>query len=218
MKTVAAPRAVPIERKLTAWTAKPGPGMHSIEEALALSTALRKSGFAVTKKDVKALLNSGSVRVDGRVVREMKLPVGFMDVVEVSGKGFRALLDRKGRLALKETPNPRVKVCRVEGKHRTRGGKLHITLHDGKCLLDYSCSVGDSVCISIPDSKPVEHIPLAVGAEAVVIRGKHVGKHVRIEGIAEGTAARKAEVSFTHEGSTFSTPKEYVFPIKKEHL
>lgn len=218
MKTVAAPRSVLIERKLTVWTARPRPGPHGIEGAVALSTVLKRSGFAVTKKDVRRLLNSGSVRIDGRVVRDMRLPIGMMDVIEVAGKGMRALLDAKGRISLAETANPRVKLCRVERKHRAKRGKLHITLHDGKCLLDYVCSVGDSVCVSIPEMKPVEHIPLAVGAEALVVRGKHVGKQVRIDSITQGTATRRAEVSFTYGGSQFSTPKEYVFPIKKEYI
>jgi small subunit ribosomal protein S4e len=218
MKTIASPRAVFIARKTSVWTVKPSPGPHNSENALSLSTALKGLGSAMTKKDVKALLNARSVRIDGHVVKELKTPVGLMDVVDVEGKNLRVLVDLKGRLTLKETKNPRFKVCRVEKKWRTKGGKIHIALHDGKSLFDYVCSVGDSVCISIPDLKPVERIALDAGADALIVHGKHAGKFVKIETITPGTQTRASEVLFTHEGEKFKTPREYVFPVKNEYI
>jgi len=216
LKTVASPRSMFLERKTSVWTVKPAPGPHSAENAIPLATALRLSGFAKDKKDVKALLNANSIRIDGRVAKEGKLPIGLMDVVDVEGKNFRVLIDSKGRLELKETKNPRMKVCRVERKQRTKGGKLHITLHDGKSLFDYACSVGDSICVSLPDVKPVERIGLDAGANALIVHGKHAGKFVKIESVAPGTQTRRSEVLFTHDGTQFKTPREYVFLIKND--
>jgi small subunit ribosomal protein S4e len=218
LKTVVAPRTVPIERKLTVWMTRPRAGPHKFESAIPLSLALKKLKFALVKRDAKTFIRSGSVRIDGKVVKDLKYPVGVMDVLEVEGNAFRVLLDTKNHLTFKDTSKPNVKVCRVEKKHRTKGGKLHITLHDGRCIIDYNCSIGDSIVISLPDGKPVAHIPLSVNGYAMIIKGKHVGKFVTINNISEATEKRKAEVTFTYNGETFNTPKEYVFPVKEEYI
>jgi len=62
----------------------------------------------------------GSVKVDNKIRRDPKYPLGFMDVLtlEKTNENFRVLYDSKGRFVLKtlKAEEAKFKLCRVIGK------------------------------------------------------------------------------------------------------
>ena len=103
LKRYKAPKSWPIHPKEDTWTVKPSAGSHSINDSIPLTLVIRDVlKLADNSREAKRIINSGNVLVDGRVVKDYKFPVGFMDIIEIpkTGESYRVLLDRKGRLQL----------------------------------------------------------------------------------------------------------------------
>jgi len=212
------PKMIRIGKKRKVWMVKPLPGRHDAESSVALLFILKIAGFANSAKEVKKILNSRAVKVDGKIITEEKYPVGLMDVIEVGSKALRLVLDESGRLKLIETKNPRIKICLVKRKRRAKEGRIFVALHDGTNLLDYNCSVNDSIKISLPERKPIALYKLEKGAKCLITKGKYAGKIVDIKEVTEGNAAVRAEVTFEIDGVPHRTLKEYAFPINEADL
>jgi len=214
LKRIAMPQSFSAPRKVLTWIKRPLPGRHAKKGAISLSQAIRDLGFAMNSREAKLILSNRNIQVDGVTRVEMKDPVGFMDVITVGEKNWRAAYDNKGRIVMVRTRKPSVKLCRVEKKVRTKGGKIQLTFHDGRNLLDFTANVGDSVEISLPEGKPKEKVPLAAGSMCYIIGGKQIGRMGTIEEIVPGTITRLSEAKCKLEdGVVYTTLKEYIFPI-----
>ncbi len=219
LKRRAAPRTWTVPRKGTKWLKRPGPGPHAQDQSVPLLLVLRDlRGVVATAREARLLLRTGAVRVDGRVAKDLDRGVGLMDTLSFDAptdSHYRMVKNRRGKLVLVSIPSTeaKVKLGRVRFKHATRGGRVAVTLHDGRNLLVPASTpyrVGDSVKISVPDQKVVDHLKLAPGALAYVAGGTHVGQLARVERVEVRNSSQPNRVHFK-EG--FSTIKEYVFVV-----
>jgi len=154
LKRGAAPRSWTIPRKGTKWVKRPAPGPHAQDSAIPILLVLRDvRKLVASAREARVLLRQGSVRVDGRVVKDLAWGVGLFDTISLDkplDEHFRVLRDRSGRLVLVPIPakEATTKIGRVRFKHAVPGGKVEVTLHDGRNLLVAPGSpwrVGDSV-------------------------------------------------------------------------
>ena len=119
LKRYKAPKSWPIHPKEDTWTVKPSAGSHSIDKAIPLTLVIRDVlKLADNSREAKRIINSGNVLVDGRVVKDYKFPVGFMDVIEIpkTEESYRVLLDRKGRLQLDLIDDSSAKLSKIVNK------------------------------------------------------------------------------------------------------
>ncbi len=219
LKRRAAPRSWTIPRKGTKWVKRPAPGPHAQDQAVPLLIVLRDlKRVAHTAREAHLLVNNGSVQVDGKVVRDLSRGIGLLDTVSLGAplnEHFRLLRDRRGKLTLIPiaATEATVKLGRVRFKHTVPGGKVEVTLHDGRNLLvpaDSPYKVGDSLKIQVPTQKVLAHLPLAPGQLAYVAGGSHVGELARVERIEVLNSSQPNRVHFK-EG--FSTVKHYVYIV-----
>jgi small subunit ribosomal protein S4e len=219
LKRVAAPRAWTVPRKGTKWIKRPSPGPHAQDQSIPLLLVVRDlRKIAHSAREARILLRSGSVKVDGKIAKDLSRGVGLMDTVSFGdplNEHFRVLKDRRGKLVLVSIPaaDATSKIGRVRFKHAVPGGKVEVTLHDGRNLLVAPTSpwrVGDSLKIELPGQKVTGHFPLAPGNLAFVAGGSHVGEVARVERVEVTNSPQPNRVHFK-EG--FSTIKEYVYVI-----
>jgi small subunit ribosomal protein S4e len=219
LKRRAAPRSWTIPRKGTKWVKRPAPGPHAQDASVPLLLVLRDlRQVAHSAREARILVNRGAIRIDGKVVHDLARGVGLLDTVSFGGEldeHFRLLRDRRGKLTLIAIPAPEAatKIGRVRFKHAVPGGKVELTLHDGRNILVEPSSpykVGDSLKIHVPDQKVLGHLPLAPGQLAYLAGGSHVGELARVERIEVVNSPQPNRVHFK-EG--FSTVKEYVFIV-----
>lgn len=219
LKRRAAPRSWTIPRKGTKWIKRPAPGPHAQDESIPLLLVLRDiRKVAQSTREARVLLGRGAVQVDGRAVHDLDRGVGLMDTLAFGTPPqdhFRVLKDRRGKLVLIPIPAPEstLKIGRIRFKHTVPGGKVELTLHDGRNLLvppDSPYRVGDSLKIHLPDQKVLTHLPLGPGQLAYVAGGTHVGELARVERVEVTNSPQPNHVHF-REG--FSTVKEYVFVV-----
>ncbi|MHA2395334.1 MAG: 30S ribosomal protein S4e [Candidatus Thorarchaeota archaeon] len=227
LKRLPAPRHWPIKRKEAKFTTRVIPGPHPKEHCLTLAVLLREIlGYAENMREVKAILSSGQVRVDGVIRKDGRFPVGLMDVLEIttSGESFRLLPKMRGGLKLVsiDDAEAKYKLCRIETKTVVKGGKVQLGLHDGRTLLlpegekssDYQTL--DTLKVGIPKQKLMKTINLVKGAYAVVSRGKNVGIEGKILEIEKRHGTHASTVSLQDpDGNRFQTALEYVFVVGK---
>jgi len=220
LKRMPAPRALKIKRKAAYWAVKPSPGPHPLERSIPLLSLIRDFlRIADNAREAVALLSGGEVRVDGRVVRSAKFPVGLMDVVSLPARkeNYRILLDARGKLVPVsiEAAEASWKLCRVEDKTTLRGGLVQLNLHDGRNLLapKRSPPTGATLKLKLPKQEIVGELPREPGNVALLIGGQHVGEIGHLEQIVKSRNPR-ANVARFKEG--FDTIVDYVFIIGKE--
>ncbi len=205
LKRYAAPKLYDIPRKEKKFLTRPLPGK---KNSMPISLVLRK--FYKTNKEIKKILNSRTVKVDGKIVTEPKYPVALMDVVSIGDKHYRILINKYGKYTIEECKEPSIKVCRVENKTRSKKNKIILTLHDGRNV-EYDANIFDSLVISIPEKKVIEKINLKPNSQCLITGGKWIG----YKGVIKNVDEKTKTVTITTDGIEITTHKRYVFPISK---
>jgi len=219
LKRRAAPRSWTIPRKGSKWLKRSSPGPHAQDQSIPLLLVLRDLRKVVASaREARVLLRSGAVKVDGKIARDLSRGLGLMDTLSLAAPldaHFRVVRNRRGKLALVTIPAPEatVKIARVRFKHAVNGGRVEVTLHDGRNLLVPATTpyrVGDSVKIALPEQTVVGHLPLAPGSLAYVAGGTHVGEIARVDRVE---VRNSSQPNLVHFKEGFATIKEYVYIV-----
>lgn len=210
-------RSVKIPRKNFFWGATPNAGKHSMESSVALLTVLRDYlKLGDKEREITRMLNSGFIKLDGKLVKNRKTALGFMDVITVvpMEKSYRILYDHRGRLVVKEetSENSSIKPMKVFNKITIPSGKTQLVFHDGQNVLsdDKNISTGDVLIMSMPEKKVQHVIKMQPGNRAFLTGGAHVGKI----GTIKKVEVKESSVSnLVHFEEGFSTISDYTFVI-----
>ena len=230
LKTLAAPKFWPVRQRAGVFTVKPSPGPHPIERSIPLLILVRDVlGYAKTGREARKLIAEGHFKVDGRVRRNYKYPVGFMDVVEIvdTGEAYRVLPYPVRFFTLHpiSKEEARFKLCRIEDKSTVKGGHIQLHLHDGRNVLvrvedptnpveakEYR-TLG-TVKISIPEQELLAYTPLETGSLAIIIGGRNVGRVGRIVDIRKAFGRKNSIVTIEDvRGEKVQTNLDYIFVI-----
>lgn len=165
------------------WAPRPSTGPHKLRECLPLVLILRnRLKLALTATEVKMILMNKLVQVDGKIRRDTKYPVGYMDVVTINriDKNYRLLYDVKGRFKLVEISDAEAqfKLCKVVKAQLGRSGVPYIATHDGRTVRypDPDISVGDTVKFNLQSGRIEEFYKFEPGAQVMVVKGRNTGR------------------------------------------
>jgi small subunit ribosomal protein S4e len=171
-----------------------------------------------SSKEAKRILHDGSVLVDGNVVRDYRFPVGLFDVITMpkTDTSYRVLLDRKQRLMLHKVTDSGIKLYRITDKTNVKGGATQLNLHDGSNIIsdEFSYRTSDSVLVSIPERKVLQHFVYKPGNLALITGGAHSGELATIKEIKKVRSSMPNMVSL-QSTYDFETVEDYVFVIGK---
>jgi len=219
LKRYKAPKTWPIHPKEDTWTVKPSPGSHAIKESLPLTLVIRDIlSLADNSREAKRIINSGNVLVDGRIIKDYKFPVGFMDIIEIpkTGESYRLLLDTKGRLNLHPVSKGSSKLCKIVNKSTIKEGKIQLNLHDGKNLIveEDNFNASDVISLNINNNEIEEVFKFGEGVSVLVTGGKHTGEIGIISEINIDKSSNPNTVIIENsKKDTFLTLKDYAFVI-----
>lgn len=181
LSRLASPRTWPVSRKNTKWIAKPLPGPRSKQESLPLIVLLREVLKIVeNQRELKYLINTKQVLINGKLHRNTKMPVGLFDVVSLPKikKNYRVILTERGKINAIEIPEKEANnlVVQVIGRTVLKGGKFQLNLANGWNIITKGKEkVGDTVLIDINSRKIVETFSYSKGAQIYFVRGKRAG-------------------------------------------
>ncbi len=232
VKALSAPQVQRIPRKERPWTVKPSPGPHPVDRSLPLLIVLRDLlKVAENNREARKIISGGEVKVDGRLVKDYKWPVGVMDVIELPkvGEYYRVLPDPTGTLKLVNIPKEEanLKIVRVEGVTTVKGGHFEIHLSGGRNLLfkvNDPTKPGqlpyrplDSLLISLPGSDVKDHIEFKVGDLALVVWGKNMGRYGRILSVTRGWGWERSVVALEDaNGNKFETSLDNIYVVGRD--
>jgi len=210
LKRYNAPKSWLIDRKEYRLISKPNPGPHPLARGISLGLILKQLGFGQTANEVRKILNTKQVLVDGRKVSEPRHPVGLFDTIEIPDvkKAFQITIDLKGRLTVRPAENAKQKACKIVGKTVVRGGKLQVNLIDGRNILtNDKVNVGDTLVLELPSQKIVKHLKLDKGASILLTSGRFVGNTAKVDNVEAD------KVQFSIDKTKSETQKQHTYVI-----
>ena len=220
MKRLAMPRSWPLPRKTSIWVTKAAPGAHTLELCMPVVVVIRDIlGFAKSTREVRHILRNNLVSIDGRICKDSRRGVGFMDVLTLGEENYRCIVDQKGILRYRQISKKEAetKVCRINGKTTVKGGKTQLHLHDGRNILTDDAgeyNTGDSLVLALPSQEIKEHIRFSDGIKCYLTGGAHVGEFAEVSEYIVKRSSMPNEVQFADFGTVMSN----VFAIGKQKL
>ena len=218
-----------MKRKETKYVTRPRPGPHKLKNCIPLQVLLRDVlGLVSVGSDARKMIKMGEILVDGKVRKDHKYPVGFMDVVSIPAmkKAYRITIDYKG-LKVLECPEKEsnVKISMIKNKSLVEKGTLQLNLHDGKNILipvknpkkpskDIYKS-GDSLLIELPSQKILDHFKFEKGNYSLMTNGQNRGLFAKIKDIIPTRSREPNKVVCEKDGKEFEAIKDYVFIVGK---
>tara|TARA_X000001036_G_C20625042_1_gene784766 strand:- start:649 stop:1332 length:684 start_codon:yes stop_codon:yes gene_type:complete len=220
MKRLAMPRSWPLPRKTSIWVTKAAPGAHTLELCMPVVVVIRDIlGYAKSTREVRHILHNNLVSIDGRICKDSRRGVGFMDVLTLGEENYRCIVDQKGILRYRpiSKKEAETKVCRINGKTTIKGGKTQLHLHDGRNILTDDAgeyNTGDSLVLALPSQEIKEHIRFSDGIKCYLTGGAHVGEFAEVSEYIVKRSSMPNEVQFADFGTVISN----VFAIGKQKL
>jgi small subunit ribosomal protein S4e len=181
--------AAVIPRKKHKYYIRGMPGKHRKSESLAIGGILRDvMKISNNMKEVKYLLSSSAVKVDGKSITDPKYNVGFGDLISIKGHKFVVSFSEKAKLiVLDDESDGNVKRLKVMAKGKSRSGKTVIRLNDGRNIIisEDKVQTQDTVFLNLSTNKIEKVLPFEQGKDVIIFRGKNAGstgKITRVDG------------------------------------
>lgn len=222
LKRQMAPTFWNIRRKQSQFALKASPGPHRKRNSYPLGIILRDVlKIGTTMHEVKTIVSAGKVKVDGMARRDVKFPVGLMDVINLTptGQSYR-LVPRDSKLLVHvEIQNSEniVKFAKVTSKITTNGGKLQYGFHDGKTMLsDQQLSVGDTCLIDFQNHTIKNIVRFQKGNLGLITSGDNAGSFGKIEDIKDGIFSLPKRAILMLKNRSVELPTEIVMAVGLE--
>ena len=222
LKRLNSPKIWGLPRKGTKWVTRPSAGPHALKKSIPLNILLKDFlKIARTTKEVKQILSNGYVKIDNKIRKDIKFPVGLFDTISIENmkKYYRVLLDRKGKFIFKEITDKEVliKPRKVIKKTIISGNKTQITFYDGyNCLnLKEKIKIDQTAVFDLSTNKIKDVFNFEKGSLIYLTDGKQVGKLGVITEIIERKNFTPVEIEFKIDKDLFKTRKGYALVIGK---
>ena len=207
IKSMNAPDYYGIPKKENKYVIKPAAGRHNASTSIALLLGVKKIGNAKTSREALKIIKGGLIAVNGNVVRDVKYPIGFGDVIGTAdGKLARYVsINKQGQIIFENTEGKDYQLrYKIINKYKSSKGAVMIRLHDGRVLKLESANdakVGDSVELS-KEGKIKRVLHVEKGVQCFVIDGVHVGETGKVSAITSGTMHISASAQIEQEDGT----------------
>jgi len=147
--------------------------------------------FATTTKEVKKMINSGLLKINGKLVKDHRESIRLFNIFE-AGKTYKLTLLPTHRFTLEEIKPTKERLCKVKSRKLLKGNKIQVNLHDGSNVLTKDkINVCDSIYLDF-SGKITKHIPMEKGKDGFVISGKYTGTSGKVQSVED----KKVKIKF----------------------
>jgi len=159
------------------------------------------------------------VKVDNKIRRDFKYPVGVMDVLSIvkTGENYRLLYDVKGRITLHKIKDneARFKLLKVKAKAVGPNKIPYIVTHDSRTIRFPNPDIveGDTVKFDLEKNQIVEWFKNEPGHLAYITGGNNIGRKGQIQYVEKHLGGFDIVHLRDENGKTFATRKLNVFII-----
>ncbi|HMF33956.1 MAG TPA: 30S ribosomal protein S4e, partial [Candidatus Lokiarchaeia archaeon] len=205
-------------------------GPHPLEQALPLGHIVRDIlQLGANAREARKIIKSGEVLVDGTIRKDVKFPVGIMDVVKIPKieKQYRILpVIGKGFYPVEiSAEEAEYKLVRIENKTTIKGGHIQLNLHDGRNIVirvsdprnpeeAKQYKTMDVLKIAVPTQQILEQIPLQIGNTGIVFSGHNFGQTGTITDIAKRFGVNASVIGINNDKNEHvETLYNYMFVV-----
>jgi len=219
LKRQLAPTFWNIRRKERQFVLKASPGPHRKDKSYPLGIILRDVlNVANSMHEAKTIVSAGKIKVDGIERRDVKFPVGLMDVIELTTTGqSHRFVPRDSKLLVPveiQKAEKMVKFVKVSSKVTTKAGKLQYGFHDGKTMIsEQLLSVGDSCLLDFENLTIKDIVRFEKGNLGLITSGDNAGSFGTIEDIKDGLFSLPKRVVLALENRSVELPTEIVMAV-----
>lgn len=198
-------RGLPIPRKGTKYIAKASSHSNSgVPVVVAIRDML---GFAKNSKEVKHMVNAEAIKINGKIVKDIKESIRLFNVLE-AGKNYELKVLPTGRFFFEDVKGNE-RNCKVINKKILPKKKIQFNLHDGTNVLSNDkIKIGDTIVLGF-DGKIKKVIEMTEGKKVFVTSGKSVGLEGKIKKVTGG----KALVDFKEFGKEVELHKSHLIAL-----
>ena len=184
-KRLSAPKHWMLSKIGGIFATKPSQGPHKLRESVPLSILLRnKLKLALTGRESKMIVaaKDGNIAIDGKIRKDHKFPVGFMDVVTIlkTKQSYRLLYDCKGKFGLNKISHNEAefKLCKVKTRAMGAKGIPYIVTHDGRTIRfpNPDIKANDTVRINLRNGEITDFYKFKEGCQVMINGGNNVGR------------------------------------------
>lgn len=219
LSRLASPKAWPVKRKGLKWIAKPVAGAHNLKTSMPLVVILREIlGVVETAKEVKRMIQERELLVNNNVPKNIKLPVGFQDVISIPKLklAYRMMYSQNGKLIPAEIKAGEANLLplKVGSKTSIKGGKTQLNFSNGWNLLvsKDTYKINDVVVIDLATKKIKNHLKFGPGKEMYIVAGKRLGSTGKLKDVKKIGVLKKENIATLESKSgTWETKAEYLF-------
>jgi len=222
LKRQLAPTFWNIRRKQSQFVLKASPGPHRKHKSYPLGIILRDVlNVANSMHEAKTIVSAGKIKVDGIERRDVKFPVGLIDVIELTTNGqcYR-FVPRDSKLLVPveiQDAEKMVKFVKVSSKITTKGGKLQYGFHDGRTVIsEQPLSVGDTCLLDFEKLTIKDIVKFEKGNLGLITSGDNAGSFGRIEDIKDGLFSLPKRVILSLENRSVELPTAIVMAVGLE--
>ena len=219
LKRQLAPTFWNIRRKQSQFVLKASPGPHRKHKSYPLGIILRDVlKVANSMHEAKTIVSAGKIKVDGIERRDVRFPVGLMDVIELTTTGqSHRFVPRDSKLLVPveiQNAEKMVKFVKVSSKVTTKGGKLQYGFHDGRTMIsEQPLSVGDTCLLDFEKLTIKDIVKFEKGNLGLITSGDNAGSFGRIEDIKDGLFSLPKRVILSLENRSVELPTEIVMAV-----
>ena len=222
LKRISAPKHWMLSKVGGIWATKPSQGPHKLRESIPLLVLLRnKLKLALTGREDRliVLAKEGNIAVDGKVRKDPKFPVGFMDVITLikAKTNYRLLYDVKGKFGLVKisSEESQYKLCKVVRRCMGEKGVPYIVTNDGRTLRFPHPEIkeNDTIKLNLKNNEIVKFFKYKIGNKIMITGGNNIGRIGTIEKIEKHPGSYEIVYVKDLIGHTFSTRLSNVFVI-----
>lgn len=223
MKRMFAPKHWLLTKLGGVYATRPGTGPHKMRHCLPMSVLLRnRLKYALNGQEVLKICRDRDhehIKVDNRVRRDHRFPVGLMDVVSLkeTGEHFRMLYDTKGRFVnVKiDAKEASFKLCKVHQKKLGKNKIPYIVTHDGRTIRypHPDIKVNDSVKLNLESGEVDGVVKYENGASVFIQGGNNIGRVGVLQHVEHHPGSYEIANIKDSRGHVFSTRLENVFCI-----
>jgi len=187
LKRTTANRKLPIQRKGTKYVARALNNLHSgLPVVIAVRDMLK---LAKTSKEVKHMVNKKMIKINGKVIRDIKRTICLFSILEL-GEKYKLVVLPTGKFSLEKTKD-KYRVGKIINKTFLKNKKIQLNLHDGTNIISKeTVKTGDSVELDW-NGQIKNIIRLERGKNVFIFSGKSVGLNGEIGSIEKNKAKIK---------------------------
>jgi len=214
MKRVNAPKTWYLGKLKGVYAAKPSAGPHKTRECIPLNVLLQhRLKYALTRKESQKIVRDreGMIKIDGKVRRDPRFPLGQMDVVTIdkTNENFRILVDTKGRFVPHriDAKEAGFKLCKVVRKRIGKAKVPHIVTSDGRTIRypHPDVQINDSVKYNFSTGQIDSIVKFQNNAICMITGGNNIGRIGTLQSLEKHPGSFEIVHMRDASGNTFST-------------